>query len=93
MRGVYLLHFETPYKHAKHYVGYSKDIDARIELHRQGQAARLTQVIKAAGISFVEAKRWRNKSQAFERSLKNRGGASRYCPICRAKLREGKHDA
>lgn len=93
MRGVYLLHFDGPYKHAKHYVGYSKDIDARIEMHRQGQAARLTQVIKEHGIGFVVAKTWGRATRRFERQLKNRGGASRYCPICQAKLREERHDA
>lgn len=84
MRGVYLLHFDQPYKHARHYIGYAKDIDARIELHRQGQAARLTQVLKQNGITFIVARIWKNETRGFERILKNRGGAARICPICRA---------
>src|SRR6476661_2336108 len=46
---VYLLHFSKPYKHARHYLGSADDVSARLELHRKGQGARLTQVAVDAG--------------------------------------------
>lgn len=81
--GAYLLHFERPYKHARHYIGWSSDIDARVERHFEGHGSRLVQVVKAAGISIVLARVWWNKDRAFERRLKNQKHGPRLCPICR----------
>ena len=82
---VYLIHFDTPYKHARHYIGYAKsDVTGRIDEHRRGAGARLMQVIVQAGITFRLAKVWSKGTRRFERQLKNRHGASRYCPICKA---------
>lgn len=79
---VYLLHFERPYKHARHYIGWTTgDVTRRLRQHRNGTGARLLQVITAAGIDFVLARTW-NGGRNLERSLKNRGGASRSCPLC-----------
>jgi hypothetical protein len=38
---VYLLHFSEPYQHARHYTGWTHDLDARLQLHRAGRGARL----------------------------------------------------
>ncbi|MDL4817376.1 hypothetical protein [Actinomadura opuntiae] len=38
---VYLLHFTRPYKHAKHYTGWTSDLDARLAEHAAGRGARL----------------------------------------------------
>lgn len=91
---VYLLHFDRPYQHAKHYIGYAKNVKARVESHRNGTSgARLMSVIREAGIGFVVAKTWAKGTKKFERQLKNRGGASRICPICRkAKKQERLHN-
>ena len=43
---VYLLHFATPFKHARHYVGYTTDLEQRIEEHRTGRGARLLAVVR-----------------------------------------------
>jgi predicted GIY-YIG superfamily endonuclease len=83
---VYLLHFETRYKHAGHYTGIARDLDKRLEEHRSGQGARLTQVVRQAGIDFVVARTWKGDRKK-ERSLKNQGGASRHCPLCKAQRR------
>ena len=37
----YLLHFDPPYKHARHYVGYTEHLDVRVEQHRNGTGANL----------------------------------------------------
>jgi hypothetical protein len=82
--GVYLLHFEQRYEHAGHYTGHADDFRIRVgeQASGDGRAARLLQVIAQAGIGFRLARVWPGASKAYERSLKNSGGASRYCPIC-----------
>jgi predicted GIY-YIG superfamily endonuclease len=82
--GVYLLHFDTPYQHARHYIGFAIDIDRRIDEHRRGCGARLMAVIKGAGIGFTVAKVWHGEDRKFERRLKNWHGAGAFCPVCRA---------
>jgi len=79
---VYLLHFDRPYRHAGHYTGWSKDLPTRLAEHAAGGGARLTAVVRSAGIGWQLARTW-TADRGFERRLKNRHGASRYCPICR----------
>src|SRR5262245_37279343 len=55
---VYLLHFERPYRHAKHYTGFAVDLDRRLDAHLCGRGARLMAVIAAAGISWRLARVW-----------------------------------
>ena len=79
---VYLLHFDRPFKHARHYLGWTRDLDSRLADHRAGSGARLLAVLKAAGIGFQLARTWTPATRRRERQLKNQGGASRLCPIC-----------
>jgi len=81
---VYLLHFSEPYKHARHYLGYSANVSARLERHSLGHGARLIEVILAAGLSFELVRTW-DGDRKLERRLHKRGG-SRLCPICNPKL-------
>jgi predicted GIY-YIG superfamily endonuclease len=80
---VYLVHFSEPYRHARHYTGWTVDLDARVAEHKAGRGARLLQVIAQAGIGWTLARTWEGP-RARERQLKRQGGASRRCPICRA---------
>jgi predicted GIY-YIG superfamily endonuclease len=77
----YLLHFDRPYKHTRHYTGTAADLQARLADHQAGRGARLLQVAKDAGISWVLARTWPGGRQR-ERQLKIQGGASRRCPLC-----------
>lgn len=87
---VYLLHFDRPYRHAKHYMGYARDVDAlhaRVDAHYNatpgdGKHHRLMQVIREAGISFTLARVWPDATREDERRWKGRSHAAR-CPICR----------
>lgn len=79
---IYLIHFEVPYKHAGHYLGWAKNLDARIAHHRKGTGARLMAVVNAAGIRWQVAKTWEGDRNE-ERRMKNRGGSARHCPICK----------
>jgi hypothetical protein len=46
-----------------------------------GNGARLTQVAKERGLSFVVVRIWEG-DRKLERKLKNRHDAPRLCPIC-----------
>lgn len=78
---VYLLHFDRPYKHAKHYTGWTTDLNTRLADHAAGRGARLIEVIQEAGIGWQLARTWPG-TRTRERQLKRQGGASRYCPHC-----------
>ena len=80
-RCCYLLHFSKPYKHAKHYLGSADDLPTRLQQHDTGQGARLTQVVREAGIELILARTW-NGDRAFERRLKRQHNSPRLCPIC-----------
>src|SRR5580704_11300859 len=80
---VYLVHFTEPYRHARHYTGWTADLGSRLAEHQAGRGARLLQVITQAGIGWTLARTWQGTRER-ERQLKRQGGASRRCPICRA---------
>jgi predicted GIY-YIG superfamily endonuclease len=82
---VYLLHFTQPYKHARHYLGCAEDVSARLAQHRAGTGARLTQVVREAGISWVVARTWRG-GRRLEHKLKGYHSGVRLCPICQGKI-------
>lgn len=86
MTGVYILHFNVPLKHAKHYVGFSNDVDTRIQEHREGRSrARIMEVLAERKIDFVLARVFEGEGKAFERQLKKRKNTPKYCPICKEK--------
>lgn len=80
---VYLIHFNTAYKHAKHYLGSAKDLEQRLEQHRMGRGARLIEVIQQHGISWEVVRTW-TATRKKESQLKKQGGRSRLCPVCKA---------
>lgn len=78
----YLLHFDRPYKHARHYVGFSRNLAERLKLHRLGQSnAKLMRVVFEAGIGFRVARVWPNTTYYFERRVHNLW-ITGICPIC-----------
>ena len=38
---IYLLHFERSYHHARHYLGYTDDLEGRLAAHRAGRGSPL----------------------------------------------------
>lgn len=82
MSFVYLLHFDQPYKHARHYVGYADDLARRLQHHADGTGANLMKVLKDNGIGFTLARVWEDGTRTRERQIKNAGGGAKYCPIC-----------
>jgi len=83
MGTVYLLHLDRPLGHARHYRGWALNMDARQKHNENGTGARFLAVARAKGITWrLAATEPGDKNR--ERQLKNRGGASRLCPICRS---------
>jgi hypothetical protein len=83
---VYLIHFDKPYKHARHYIGFTDNLEQRIHDHEYTcKGARLLQVVREAGIEFKVVRTWPDGDRNFERKLHNRKKSSTLCPICQAK--------
>ena len=78
---VYLLHFDRPYRHARHYTGWTTNLAGRLAEHAAGRGAHLLAVIASQGIGWRLARTWPG-TRSLERALKRQGGASRRCPIC-----------
>jgi predicted GIY-YIG superfamily endonuclease len=78
---VYLIHFETPYKHARHYLGSTHDLQARLQHHQAGTGARLMEVVSQAGISFHVSRTWQG-GRDVERTLKGLKNSPQLCPTC-----------
>jgi len=83
--GCYLVHFSKPYRHAKHYLGWSSDIGKHLERHNRGEGARLMEVVRAAGISWTLVRTWPDADRSVEKRLKSHHGSVRLCPICQHK--------
>jgi predicted GIY-YIG superfamily endonuclease len=80
---VYLVHFARPYRHARHYLGYTADVGARAARHAAGHGARLLEVVTQAGIPWQVVRVWENGDRALERRLKAHKKSWRLCPVCR----------
>jgi predicted GIY-YIG superfamily endonuclease len=78
---VYLIHFNTPYQHARHYMGCTDRLSERLSEHRKGNGARLMEVVNDAGIKWQLARTWLGGFE-LERKLKARKEGPRFCPIC-----------
>ena len=79
---VYLIHFDQAIAdHARHYLGWASDLDARLEAHRAGRGARLMEVCKDRGIGWHVSRTWEG-TRDRERAIKDRAESPRLCPDC-----------
>lgn len=78
---VYIIHFERPFWHAQHYIGYTANLTQRIEQHRNGTGAKLLRAINQRGIPWQVVRTWPG-GPALERALKNRKKSRDLCPVC-----------
>jgi predicted GIY-YIG superfamily endonuclease len=82
---VYVLHFDPPYRHAGHYIGWAQDADARIAQHLAGAGSPLVRAAVRAG-SRVRVAATFAGSRYLERRLKRwHNTTARVCPICRVR--------
>ena len=81
---IYLLHFERSYHHARHYLGYTDDLEARVAAHRAGHGSPLVAAAVRDGIEFCVAATWPGDRHEERRLHRYRNSPRRLCPICRA---------
>lgn len=86
---IYLLHFDKPYRHSQHYLGYAENFAARFKRHMEGRGARLMAAVAKAGIPVAVARKWPDGDRTLERKLHNRNNNARLCPICNPKTAYG----
>ena len=80
---VYLLHFSRAYYHARHYLGFTQNLEGRLQRHRWGAGSPLVRAAVRTGVEIFLARRWDNVTVAFERRVhERRGGLRHVCPIC-----------
>ena len=89
MDTVYLIHFEQPIGdldnprgQAQHYLGFTQDLDARLEAHRTGKGSAIMAAVSRASVGWTLARTWEG-GRDLERRLKNQHNSPRLCPICR----------
>lgn len=85
---IYVIHFDEPYHHARHYVGYCADgtLEQRLARHRTGRGSRLMLAVELAGLGWTIALTHPG-DRRLERTLKRAKNRPRYCPICRGTAR------
>lgn len=81
---IYLLHFTQPYRHAQHYLGFTEDLDRRLQQHRSGRGSPLVAAAINAGIDFELAATWTGDRREERRLHRYKNSGARLCPICRA---------
>lgn len=86
---MYLVCFDRPFRHARHYLGYvstagrdpQEALESRLGYHRKGRGSRLLKAVTEAGIDWEVVRTWPEGSQTHERRLKGHS-STRLCPTC-----------
>ena len=95
---VYLLHFDKPLGdpqnprgQAWHYLGWTKNLAARLALHRKGRShAKIMRAVFEAGITFRLVKTWPGDPK-LEKKIKRQHNHPRHCHICRLARLDPQH--
>lgn len=83
---VYLIHFDRPLHHARHYLGWTSDLVQRRKTHEKGLGAKLMKAVAENEIGFEIVRTWHG-DRHLERKLKKRKDARSLCPLCLAERR------
>jgi hypothetical protein len=90
---LYLLHFDPPYRHARHYLGYAVGTGRGYRYAKdqaEGNAVGAHELVMAAQWNLTEisvADVFVGAGRAEQRRMRSNGSLSRFCPICQ---REGR---
>ncbi len=79
---LYLLHFDPPYRHAGHYLGYTQDILKRFRLHLDGRGSPLVKAAVKSGSKIVLVRIWAEDGNAEQEIKRVVGSRARLCPLC-----------
>lgn len=86
---IYVLHFDHPYKHAGHYIGWAHDFEQfkrRLQRHRTGQGSKLMRAVTQAYIPY-RIVYLQPGDRNEERRMKNYNRGSRFCWICQQRTK------
>ena len=78
---IYLLHLDGPLHHARHYLGWTRDLEARLAEHTSGNGSPLVRAAIAAGATIRLAATIEG-TRDDERAIKRCKDAPSRCPIC-----------
>ena len=88
MGTVYLIHFDRPIGdlnnprgQAQHYLGYSEDLESRLQAHRDGNGSAIMRAVNDQSVGWELARTW-SGGRELERTLKAQHNSRRFCPIC-----------
>lgn len=89
---VYLLHIDPPYRHARHVLGWTRDLPLAIGEHWSGRTrSGIVRAALDAGSKVVVARKWRGGAEEAAR-LRGTRSLGRYCPRCRRARRLQRQD-
>ena len=92
---VYVICIDPPYLHARHYIGFTdRTVDERLDDHRACNT-RGSPLLKAAiehGSTLHLVHVYDGATRKFERKLKNRKDATRWCPRCGRRQKIPRHE-
>ena len=80
---VYILYLEPGFRHARHYIGWALDVDARLAEQLAGADSPLIRAAVVAGVR-VELAATIPGSRHLKRRLKRWHKTGQFCPLCRA---------
>lgn len=91
---IYILHFQQPRYHARHYTGSTTDLLRRLDEHWTGKGSRLTQALYRDAQDWTLAALYSLKQpnpldlsiREIEQAVKASANAPRHCPICQGPL-------
>jgi hypothetical protein len=72
---------------ARHYLGWCKDLAARIQAHKGGYGSRFMAAARRYGVDFEIARVWIG-GRDLERQLKRQKNTPRFCPICNQSINQ-----
>lgn len=81
---IYVLHFNRPFKHAKHYIGWTEKLVDRLDAHEKGNGSKLMRAVKEAQIGFSVANVFVG-TRDDERKMKKQKNGPRFCQLCKRK--------
>jgi predicted GIY-YIG superfamily endonuclease len=77
---IYLIHFDHPVAHARHYLGWTSDLPERLRVHLAGQGSPLIRAASHGGA--VRLVRTWVGTRSDERKMHSRHENPRMCPVC-----------
>lgn len=83
---VYLLHFDRPFRHARHYLGSAADLVQRLHDHQFGGGANIVRRAAEDGVRWQLVRTWTcrttKEARKLEADFKRAQHNTRLCPIC-----------